>query len=173
MTSNTQTHERQLLKWNFHEEHRAWYTDVPVRDFENKPGTWRIIAYPRPHYCDRGKWQVMVEDAPGSGVSPLDDAEFFPRFYFKLENMKSEIQQWVLERQQCIEGWNAIPKLSNGEPSTLFHWLVTVQLEILAGTMKEAAAQYILRKINSSPQGENEEVVAPESQVLHLLRNMQ
>lgn len=90
------------LVWSFNEEFGSWEADTPVKTFEGFK-TWRIHAYPRPHYCDRGKWLVMVSTVI-NGISdyssPLDDQEGFPRYFFELDNIKSEMQAWANERQE-------------------------------------------------------------------------
>lgn len=56
--------------------------------------------------------------------------------------------------------------LSIGRPSTLGTY------KILAGIFGKKAQEFIQSKINSSPLGEDEEVIADESQMMLLLASM-
>lgn len=51
----------------------------------------------RPPYCDRGLYLVMVESH--SVDCHIDEADMFPRYYFKFENCISEILLWLDKRQ--------------------------------------------------------------------------
>ncbi len=52
----------------------------------------------RQAYCDRGKYIVKVFP---TNVKKLyvDEADMFPRYYFKFENLISEIDCWILKRK--------------------------------------------------------------------------
>lgn len=49
----------------------------------------------RPAYCDRGSWIVKIDNP---GPMWIDDADMFPRYYFKLENALDEIEAFLLKR---------------------------------------------------------------------------
>jgi hypothetical protein len=53
----------------------------------------RMVAWlqPRPHYCDRGHWQVNV-DLPASNI---DGADGFPRYYMRRENAVEETELFI------------------------------------------------------------------------------
>jgi len=56
-----------------------------------------VELWPRPPYCDRGRWQAHV-DVPGfpcgypTNPSPFDSADGFLRYYFDLDRAKAEIE---------------------------------------------------------------------------------
>jgi hypothetical protein len=55
----------------------------------------------RPLYCDRGKFILKV--FPNNiEVLYIDDSDMFPRYYFKFENLISELDCWVMERKLTI-----------------------------------------------------------------------
>ena len=56
--------------------------------------------------------------------------------------------------------------ISTGEPSNLKTYLA------IATVFSPKAKKFIQDKINESPNGENEEVIAPESQMLHILASL-
>ena len=60
----------------------------------------RIDIFPRPHYCDRGKWEVWAV-CPGfpTNPNPVDAADGFPRYYFKLDRAKAEMEDFMDERK--------------------------------------------------------------------------
>lgn len=90
---------RITLDWNWVSEDLSYVARVPAKD-DNGDGCFVIYAIMRPNYCDRGKWHVIVEP---NGVFPLDDHEGFPRYYFRLENLMEEMEDWVNWRRACIE----------------------------------------------------------------------
>lgn len=53
----------------------------------------RIDIFPRPGYCDRGKWECHVVD-PGfpTNPNPFDAADMFPRLFFDLARAKLEME---------------------------------------------------------------------------------
>ena len=63
----------------------------------------RMLAWiqKRPNYCDRGHWQLNVE-----GVTDLDDADRFPRYYMRLEVAKAETIAFLAWR---LHKWRASP----------------------------------------------------------------
>lgn len=54
----------------------------------------RMAAYmtPRPHYCDRGHWQVNVD------VPDLNEADFFPRYYMNRAVAVAETEAFIAWR---------------------------------------------------------------------------
>ena len=50
-----------------------------------------VDLYPRPSYCDRGRWQAFIVCA-GFPINPnpFDIHDGFPRYYFDLERAKAE-----------------------------------------------------------------------------------
>ena len=52
-----------------------------------------VELWPRPSYCDRGRWQAHI-DCPGfpTNPKPFDAADAFPRYYFNLERAKAEME---------------------------------------------------------------------------------
>jgi len=52
-----------------------------------------VEIYPRPAYCDRGRWIAYV-DCPGfpQNPNPIDIADGFPRYYFDIDRAKAEIE---------------------------------------------------------------------------------
>lgn len=56
------------------------------------PSGYRVHVWlqPRPTYCDRGHWTGNVE-----GISSIDEADRFPRYYMNLERGKAEMQEWL------------------------------------------------------------------------------
>ncbi len=60
-------------------------------------------------------------------------------------------------------------KLSTGDDSTLGNWLKLVKTFMGEDC---PAAQYLQQKIDNSPNGADEEVIADEPQLLHTLANM-
>lgn len=85
------------LQWVWIQENGEWVARVPAIDHVGS-GFYQIHAIQRPGYCDRGKWHVLIEP---QGVAAPDEQEGFPRYYFRLENLKQEMEQWVNEREGC------------------------------------------------------------------------
>ena len=58
-----------------------------------------VEIFPRPYYCDRGRWQAHVL-CPGHPVNPnpFDAADKFPRYYFNLDRAKAEMEDLFLVR---------------------------------------------------------------------------
>ena len=52
-----------------------------------------VELWPRPNYCDRGRWQAYI-DCPGfpTNPNPFDAQDGFPRYYFSLERAKAEME---------------------------------------------------------------------------------
>ena len=69
-------------------------------------GVYKIFIIPRPPYCDRGSYHVIVDWTAGYG---LDGEEGFPRYYFELETAKREMELWVNKRATCLEAVNNMP----------------------------------------------------------------
>lgn len=47
----------------------------------------------RPAYCDRGHWIANVD-----GISTIDGADAFPRYFMNLERAKLEMEEWLAWR---------------------------------------------------------------------------
>ncbi len=60
----------------------------------------RLEIYPRPHYCDRGEWE-MHAICPGfpKNPNPVDHADLFPRLYFILVTAQFEGVLWMDKRK--------------------------------------------------------------------------
>lgn len=56
---------------------------------------------PRPTYCDRGRYQWGCE-SKDQRVMTVDSADRFPRYFFGLDEMISEMQAWCDIRKQEI-----------------------------------------------------------------------
>jgi hypothetical protein len=48
----------------------------------------------RPWYCNRGRYGFHVENIKGK-VPVVDWADFFPRYFFKLDNLFDELNEWL------------------------------------------------------------------------------
>lgn len=52
-----------------------------------------IEIWPRPFYCDRGKWEVHVLDEGfPTNPNPFDGSDMFPRLFFDLDRAKAEME---------------------------------------------------------------------------------
>lgn len=89
--------QRIKLDWKGPDEFGGYRAMVPAKDYRGC-GEFEIYAEPRPHYCDRGEWKVIINSLV---VSPLDDQEGFPRYYFKLQTLKDEMELWANKRAEC------------------------------------------------------------------------
>lgn len=85
------------LDWTGPTADGEYIATVKARD-HNGEGVFEIHAEPRPNYCDRGRWKVLIDNR---GVSPLDWQEGFPRYYFDLDRLKAEMEDWVNAREEC------------------------------------------------------------------------
>lgn len=56
----------------------------------------------RPAYCDRGRYMVYADNKDVLW-NPIDGADFFPRYYFSLENLVSELEAFVEIREKKID----------------------------------------------------------------------
>jgi hypothetical protein len=72
---------------------------VPAYDtweirFEDANGV-QIVTWiaKRPSYCDRGSVSAHIE-----GISSIDEADGFPRYYMTMEVAKREMKEWLLWR---------------------------------------------------------------------------
>lgn len=55
-----------------------------------------IYVNRRPHYCDRGRFGFWVEVKRGFEIKlDIDDADFFPRYFFKLQRAFDEMKDWI------------------------------------------------------------------------------
>lgn len=89
------------LDFKFDSEHYSWYAEVPAKsDHLEKVGKYKLWAQHQPSASDRGPYIVYVECID---VDPLEDVDMFPRRYFQLETLKSEMTCWVNTRQECRE----------------------------------------------------------------------
>lgn len=66
--------------------------DVELRDAAGNLLAW---IHHRPHYCDRGHWQVGVE---AFAVHGLDGQDAFPRYFMRLETAKQELAEFMAWR---------------------------------------------------------------------------
>ena len=57
-----------------------------------------ITVTSRPIYCDRGRWMVAVFS--NKTLFAVDDADMFPRYYFKDQSLIEEMEAWMEIRQQ-------------------------------------------------------------------------
>lgn len=85
------------LDWVWEEQYQTYTARIPARD-ANGDGFVIIYAIKRPDYCDRGKWNCLVETEIVFG---LDEQEGFPRYYFSLRNLQEEMASWVNARRMC------------------------------------------------------------------------
>lgn len=75
-------------EWIYDEEWEYWSFMVG--------GSELVIIEPRPAYCDRGHWY-----AKPVGMSWIDAAHGFPRYYMDLDRAKAELSEWVTWRLEC------------------------------------------------------------------------
>ena len=60
----------------------------------------RIDIFPRPGYCDRGRWECHVIDQGfPTNPNPIDHHDMFPRLFFSLERAKAEMEDWMDARK--------------------------------------------------------------------------
>lgn len=83
----------EILKINKELEENKW--------LEIKLKHGKITISKRPQYCDRGRYEVNVFS---SNILELhvDEADGFPRYYFYLVNLISEVEAWIYARGQEI-----------------------------------------------------------------------
>ena len=72
---------------------------VPAIDYHKQLGYYEFHVCLRPPHCDRGTYLVMVDSV---GVDELDMQEGFPRYYFELRTVMSELEAWVNKRATCL-----------------------------------------------------------------------
>jgi hypothetical protein len=48
----------------------------------------------RPYYCDRGRFSFTIQSQNLSKVW-IDEADAFPRYFFKLQNAFDELNEWI------------------------------------------------------------------------------
>ncbi len=89
-----------LIKLNWVQTEWGFEVRVPAMDANNVYGYILISAIQRPYYCDRGKWHTMMET---NGVYGLDSQEEVFRYFFKIENLKDEMESWVNNRASCLD----------------------------------------------------------------------
>ena len=90
---------RIAVEWTGPNEYGELVASVPGLDYRGQ-GFFVFHAMPRPPYCDRGSWLVLVETI---GIDGLDCQEGFPRYYFDTDRMKAEIEDWANKRESCIK----------------------------------------------------------------------
>lgn len=57
-------------------------------------GNYDIHIIRRPHYCDRGDWNILVD-----GHNDLDYSDGFPRYFFGTEEeVKKQMETWLNKR---------------------------------------------------------------------------
>lgn len=82
-------------EWKHDAALNHWVATVKGLGPTGTEGELIFTATPRPHYCNRGRWLVFVVD---QGLLDVDGADGFPRYYFKLETMRSEIETFANAR---------------------------------------------------------------------------
>lgn len=81
------------------------YIFFPIQNYWEIHGKEsELVLEPTPNYCDRGQWVAKVE-ARGRLASSLDNFDGFPRYYFDLHRAKSELEDWLIRRDQ-ISGFD-------------------------------------------------------------------
>lgn len=70
--------------------HEDGYVDIVI-------GPALFTIQTRPHYCDRGRFIVQCFSQDPS-LFYIDDADLFPHYYFKMENMLSELLEFIKVR---------------------------------------------------------------------------
>jgi len=67
---------------------------VPIEVWPGQVGEYIIHIVPRPSYCDRGDWNIMVD-----GFNDLDYSDGFPRYFFGTEDeVKQQMETWINKR---------------------------------------------------------------------------
>lgn len=62
-----------------------------------------IMVHHRNFYCDRGRFGVMVEvKKEHLDKLSIDDADFFPRYFFSLQRLFDEAHDWILFNEQKL-----------------------------------------------------------------------
>lgn len=81
----------------------------------------QITCYPfclwidrRPHYCDRGRWQVNVESLDVS-LASIDQYDMFPRYYFLDESLAREVRAWLDVRMVPVKQQLAVRTAEHGK----------------------------------------------------------
>jgi len=90
---------RLSLPWKYNVKFRSWTVDIPVKLWCGE-GIWCIWFQPRPGYCDRGRWDVVIES---QGVPGPDSAEGFTRYFFSLQYGMEEMEMWVSVREETMK----------------------------------------------------------------------
>lgn len=57
-------------------------------------GTGTFCIEQRPSYCDRGRFTVKAFSSDYSKFY-IDESDCFPRYYFKMENLLSELKAYI------------------------------------------------------------------------------
>jgi len=89
-------------------------------------GRRTILAFlqPRPHYCNRGRFDAHIElagphqtniragcelHAGGQGIK-VSESDWWPRYYFDLDVAKSELAAWMRAHGIDLQGavWEAV-----------------------------------------------------------------
>jgi hypothetical protein len=67
---------------------------VPIKTTRGN-GDYEIHIMPRPAYCDRGDWLILVECHNGD----VDCADGFPRYFFgSADEVKVQMERWLERR---------------------------------------------------------------------------
>ena len=53
-----------------------------------------------PDYMDRGRYRLWIKHKPeASAIITIDAQDMFPRYFFKLENLFDEFNEWLKKRE--------------------------------------------------------------------------
>jgi hypothetical protein len=55
----------------------------------------------RPYYCDRGRFTLKAFSNDGTKFY-IDHSDGFPRYYFVLENLLSELEQYIIFNREKL-----------------------------------------------------------------------
>lgn len=91
-----------MIEWR-KDEYDCWHATAASLDPHDhkRSGFYEIIIQRRPHYCDRGDWQIYLES---HGKTSIDGADGFPRYFFGTEEeVKRQMETWVSRRAECRE----------------------------------------------------------------------
>lgn len=69
------------------------YADIPLKD-------GKLCIEKRPQYCNRGAWWVKVFPNADQYALHIDEADMFPRYYFKLSCLVEEMREWIKKNHQ-------------------------------------------------------------------------
>lgn len=77
-----------------------WIVDKDHPEIEYIHASGKRVGWisPRPHYCDRGRWQVDIQYFERYGnidIPQIDGADRFPRYYMSQSVAKSETEAFI------------------------------------------------------------------------------